>query len=99
MSSGDPKSHKSKHKHRDRDEDGHKSSHKRKKKEGDREHRKKRRKDDEPAHSGVTLIDDDVDNDDYWVEKVVEGVADTVSSILAILSPPNSSLRYQPRNR
>lgn len=71
MGSDDHK--RSKHKHRkERDDEGEKKSKKRTKHEDDteRKHRKKRKH--ETKDSGSRVVDDDVDDEDMWVEKNID---------------------------
>jgi hypothetical protein len=71
--------HKSKRSHRE-DEHRHKS-HKRKKRDSERDEsrksKSKRRK--EGSSRGLTVVDDDIDGDDLWVEK--EAVTPTVDTV------------------
>jgi hypothetical protein len=95
MGSDETKSHKRKHKSSD-----HSKSHKRKKDDEERKHKKKRRHEDN-EHRGITVVDDDVD-EDLWVEKPAdENAVDLVNSsiqtlhhcyILRILTDPNCRL-------
>jgi hypothetical protein len=54
-------------------------SHKRKKRDSERdESRKSKGKRRKESSQGVTIVDDDVDDDDLWVEKTIDNVTDTV---------------------
>ena len=69
------KAHKSRH--HDRDNEHRNRPHKRKKRESEREESRKnkgKRRKEEPSN-GLSVVDDDVDDDDLWVEKSVDNVA------------------------
>jgi hypothetical protein len=68
-----------KSRHSEKGDEYRRKSHKRKNRDAERdESRKSKGKRHKESSQGVTVVDDDVDDDDLWVEKTIDNVTDTV---------------------
>jgi hypothetical protein len=72
------KKHKSRH--RDKDDEHRHKSHKRKGRDSERDESRKGKRRKEERSNGLSVVDDDVNDDDLWVEKPVDNVASDLVS-------------------